>query len=244
MIVFPMAGKSTRFREAGYRKDKFRLPLLGRPMLWWVVRPFARYAVTEEFMFISRRDQGSRDVVESVLEDLGIVNWRLIELDAGTRGQAETVFKGVQGRVSDAVPLTIFNVDTIRRSIRLPANGEHSWFETFEAEGDHWSFAELMPGTRNRVKRTVEKVRVSNLCSTGLYGFPSIEAFCEAYESSVVTGSQTEIYVAPLFNRLIEGGIPVHTVHVSDASQVIPAGTPAEYRSLVANPASLELLLT
>jgi hypothetical protein len=94
--------------------------------------------------------------------------------------------------------------------------------------GDHWSFVRL--GEDGWAVDVVEKKRISNFASIGLYWFAAARLYAGAYDAffadpaNLVRG---ERYVAPLYRHLIlKGGkisisdLPVEDVHV--------LGTPAE----------------
>ena len=50
---------------------------------------------------------------------MGILNYEVVSLNAPTRGQAETVFLGLQ-KVNNKNELTIFNIDTLRSNFKFP----------------------------------------------------------------------------------------------------------------------------
>jgi CTP:molybdopterin cytidylyltransferase MocA len=60
IIVFPMAGRSQRFRNAGYEQPKFMLPLQGATMFEHAVTSFKQYFDTATFLFVTR-DQTHAD---------------------------------------------------------------------------------------------------------------------------------------------------------------------------------------
>lgn len=63
----------------------------------------------------------------------------------------------------------IFNVDTIRPGLRIARRaGSSGTLEVFRAPGEHWSFVEPQAAASPWVRRCTEKVRIGELCSTGL----------------------------------------------------------------------------
>ena len=70
----------------------------------------------------------------------------------------------------------IFNIDTIHLALNPLFDDKYDGIlETFNAEGDHWSFAEM--DDNNLVKKVVEKKRISANCSNGLYYFQDLNLF-------------------------------------------------------------------
>jgi hypothetical protein len=242
MIVIPMAGQSRRFREAGYARPKYELPLQGETLFACCVRSFERYFASERFLFVARVDAGAEDFVARECERLGILDYSIVTLDQPTRGQAETVLHGL--RRAECGPnesLLVFNIDTIRPGYAFPpeALDADGYLEVVRATGEHWSFVRPAASFNRRVAETTEKRRISELCCTGLYYFARAVDFSTACEAALADAGAYlerwgEVYVAPLYNALIDAG--KHIVHAeAPASRVHFAGTPAEYEALVAS---------
>ena len=106
------------------------------------------------------------------------------------------------------------------------------YLEVFVGDGDHWSFIE--PLSNNFVKRTTEKIRISDLCSNGLYYFNSITLFNETFERYKTINYYNELYVAPMYNLLIENNLLVKYV-LLEKNETIFSGTPEEYKDLTKN---------
>ncbi|MET4026626.1 NDP-sugar pyrophosphorylase family protein [Marinobacter sp. MBR-99] len=239
MIVIPMAGLSSRFFEAGYDKPKYMLEAHGRTLFEHSVLSFEQYFSSEHFVFVVRNVFDTPGFVAEGAEALGIKKYDVIVLDQETRGQAETVYLALQQVKSDEEPLTIFNIDTFRPGFTYPDESRRGvgYLEVFRGPGEHWSFAEPTSPDSNLVKKTAEKNRISDLCSTGLYYFRRAEYFMEAFEQYCLTPESEwpkgEIYVAPLYNLLIERGDSVY-YHLISTSEVIFCGTPDEYIEFLA----------
>ena len=98
----------------------------------------------------------------------------------------------------------------------------------FHADGNHWSFARL--DDSGNVVEVREKVRISDNCTLGAYYFSSARLYRELYEEFYSDDSQmekNEKYIAPLYNLMIEKGMPV-TISIVDAAKVHVLGTPEE----------------
>jgi hypothetical protein len=170
----------------------------------------------------------------------------IVELDVPTRGQAETVLLGLRetgcGR-NEA--MLVFNIDTIRPGYVFPttAMGSDGYLEVVRAAGEHWSFVRPAASFERRVAQTTEKRRVSELCCTGLYYFARTADFMDACDSALREAEAYldrwgELYVAPLYNTLIDAGRRI-VYDEAPASRVHFAGTPAEYGALLASRRSL-----
>lgn len=238
MIVLPMAGLSSRFTQAGYDLPKYMLPLHGRSVFAHAIGSFAPYFDSRPFLIIYRPVADTRAFLMRELERLPIRSVMLVELGAETRGQADTVALGLnRAAVSADAPLSIFNIDTFRPRFQFPNIDADGWLEVFRGSGANWSFVRPADRGGNHVAETAEKRPISDLCCTGFYHFARAGDFMRAYAAEAAELS-TELYVAPLYNRLIARGADIryHTIHAADA---VFCGVPAEYEALLADPSRL-----
>lgn len=242
MILIPMAGLSRRFTEAGYDKPKYMLDAHGRTLFDHAVLSFSAYFDSHPFLFVARDVAGTGDFLAERCEALGIADYRIVLLDAPTRGQAETVALGLaEGAIDDAMPITIFNIDTFRPGFRFPdfIDEADGYLETFIGEGANWSFVRPVEEGSDRAAETTEKRPISHFCCTGLYHFARAGDFRAAYEAEsqlAVSELQAgELYVAPIYNRLIAEGDDIRFT-VVPRDEVIFCGVPAEYDAFLAKP--------
>ena len=149
MIVIPMAGRSQRFFDAGYRQPKYRLDLWGRCVFAHAVDSFRDAFDREEFLFLLPAGEAAADVVRGQCAALGVRDYDLVSLPHPTAGQAETVALGLDHLSTPATtPLTIFNIDTFRPGFTFPASplaAMDGWLEVFRGEGANWSYVRPAP---------------------------------------------------------------------------------------------------
>lgn len=238
MIVFPMAGLSSRFSKAGYDRPKYMLEAGGHSLFWHSVHGFSALFATHPFLFIYRDIQGTDAFVRAEVARMNIADARFVALSAPTDGQAETVALGLKGAgLAAHEPVTIFNIDTIRAGFALPKAPEivqsDGWLEVFRGAGANWSFVRPETPGSNRVVEVTEKNPISDLCCTGLYHFERTDAFLEAFEAEKRDGPSqaAEFYVAPLYNRLIGKGADIRFSLIA-AEDVEFSGVPDEYEEL------------
>ena len=235
-IVFPMAGLSSRFFKAGYKVPKYMLDLNGYSVFYHAVNGFSHYFETCKFLFIHRNIDDTRQFIEDECYAMGIKNYQCVQLSEPTDGQAETVYMGLEeAGIQDNERLLIFNIDTFRPGYRVPEtfNLEEidGYLEVFEGEGEHWSF--VLPDSSNRVVRTTEKERISNLCSSGLYYFRRTEDYKTVFRTirSKNDATKNEFYIAPMYNYLIEDNKDIRFFTIN-ANEIVLCGTPEDYQKL------------
>lgn len=234
MFVIPMAGLSSRFFKAGYDKPKYQLMLGDETVFAWSVRSFERYFQSDKFVFIYRDVFETKTFIEHELTKLGIKDYELICLPEETLGQADTVYQGLNQLNVDE-PIYIFNIDSKIVDFKKPEWVEEcaGYLEVFHGEGEHWSFAQTLPDSR-QVIRTTEKERISDLCSDGLYYFESKSLFEQTFEYAKKHNMtvKNEYYIAPLYNILIEQQYVIYCDIIAN-NQILFCGTPDEYHALL-----------
>ena len=236
MIVIPMAGLSSRFFKAGFDVPKYQLKLPNQQTVFeWAVSSFEHYFDSELFVFIVRDVYDTPAFAKTCIEKLGIQHYEIVVLNQETCGQAETVALGLKQlkNLNSDDDCYIFNIDSKRHQFIKPsiASQVDGYLEVFKGEGEHWSFIEL--NEYNQVIRTTEKVRISNLCSDGLYFFNKISTFLMLVENALSEQDfvKGELYIAPLYNRLIQKGDKVG-YDLIEQNQISFCGTPDEYQHI------------
>lgn len=239
MIVIPMAGLSSRFLKAGYSSPKYMLKAHGKTLFHHTVSSFEPFFGNKVFVFIVRDLLNTKEFVEFEAKNLGIKKYHICILPSETRGQAETVYEGIKLlsksiKIDMEDSLTIFNIDTIRRNFHYPENDsiEDGYLEVFDGKGNNWSFVKPANTNSTRVLKTTEKDPISSLCCTGLYYFSKVSDYFKSFESYIKLPrdewEKGELYVAPLYNVLIQQGKKIH-YHEILSSDVIFSGVPEEY---------------
>jgi hypothetical protein len=164
-----------------------------------------------------------------------IENYEIISLDQPTKGQAETVYIGLERlKLCQSTPILIFNIDTFRKNFCLPSEiGNYDgYLEVFKGSGKNWSYILPYDNASTQVKETAEKNEISNFCSTGLYYFSSLKMYNSAFTKSNNDNSLGEKYIAPIYNYLINNGNKIH-YYLIPREDVIFCGTPQEYEHLI-----------
>lgn len=236
-IVIPMAGLSSRFSKAGYTLPKYMLYVKDKSLFNLAVSSFEKYFKSCKFVFIARDVYDTPRFVEEECKLLGITDYQVVVTEP-TRGQAETVFKGVEGaNIPSDESILIFNIDTFRPGFTFPTDIEKwdGYLECFVGDGANWSYAKTVDGTADsKVIETAEKKEISNFCSTGIYHFKHASEFVKAYHENETTpiNGVKELYVAPLYNFLIRDGKEIH-VDIIEREEVLFCGVPQEYEDYI-----------
>lgn len=239
-IVITMAGRGSRFYEAGYKQPKYEILAHGHSLFDWSMLSLREFLDPESLvLFVCLAENRSRDYVLSRAAQLGLRNAKVVEVETVTDGQATSAYL-TRDHWSLDDPLLVYNIDTYVNPRSLsPADirpGSDGWIPCFQAPGSHWSFVSL--GDDGWANRVVEKERISGNASIGLYWFREAGAYARAYEeffsddTNLVKG---ERYIAPLYSHLVKAG---QKVSISDLppADVHVLGTPGELQGFLSKP--------
>ncbi len=228
-IVMPMAGRGSRFAQAGITTPKPLILVRGKPMYAWATEGLP-LSLARRLIFICLREHlADRALQTDIQARYAQYDPVIIALDEVTQGQACTVLMA-RALINNDEPLLIFNADTYCPTTLAAAL--NTWgpqvagaLDVFRASGDKWSFARV--DQQDRVLETAEKRRISDWATTGLYYFRKGADFVRHAEAMIAEGQRAnnEFYVAPLYNRLIASGADIRANRV-DAVWVL--GTPED----------------
>lgn len=230
-IILTMAGAGSRFRTAGYDREKYAIDFRGHSLFEWSLASLIRFR-DAPLVVVTRRFDGVEPFVRDVADRLGFRPPQFVHVDAVTRGQAESAALA-RSLVPADRPALVYNTDTfVQPSAWRPdqIRGD-GWIPCFTAPGDKWSFVEA--DADGRARRVTEKVRISDQCSVGLYWFARFGDLLDALPAPGETDG--EWYIAPLYNRMIAAGRAVY-LHTLPSDAVCVLGTPED---LAAAPAAL-----
>ena len=234
-IVIPMAGRGSRFADAGFTKPKPLIDVRGRPMYVWAVESLP-LALARRVIFVCL-DEHVRDtaLAADIRARYARLSPEIVTLSAVTEGQACTVLHAREWIDNDEA-LIIYNADTycvtdLEARLRGPEQFD-GLLSVFRVPGDKWSFART--DVSGRVVETAEKRRISEWATTGLYHFARGRDFVRHADAMIAAGERErgEFYVAPVYNRLIAAG---GDVRLDVAKQVWVLGTPEDLQHFEAH---------
>lgn len=224
-----MAGLGSRFFENGYKTIKYLLNINGTSIIEQILTNFDNKEKT--LLILNRRNKDFSKINEILLK-LKYKNFDIVEV-GDTDGQLTTVIEGYNKSrfKNENEPIWIWNGDTIRLE-KLPVdlfdkkNDIDAFIEVFNETGSHWSFVDKL-GIVNTV---IEKKRISNYCSSGLYGFRNFNQIISYYDNNKIEKVKGELFVSSVFNNLISEEKHVFAFYTS-REKFLLCGTPSEYEN-------------
>jgi dTDP-glucose pyrophosphorylase len=237
-IVITMAGKGSRFYDAGYKVPKYQIMAHGKSLFEWSMLSLKNFITDDSrLIFVCLAENKSEPFVRNTCDQLGLKNVAIFELDKLTDGQATSAYASHHLWNND-LPLLIYNIDTfvLPRALK-PENirsGSDGWIPCFRVLGSHWSFVRLDDDLW--AAQVAEKNRISDNASIGLYWFSTAQQYLEAYEEFFNTDENLvkgEKYIAPMYAHLINQGLKISISNVA-INDVHVLGTPKELDAFLA----------
>lgn len=208
-IIIPMAGRGSRFADAGYETPKPLIPINGRPMIHWVIENI-RPSQEHKFIFICLADHLQRHPQIEVALRKECPGCEIVLVHEVTEGAACTVLLA-KDLINGDHPLMIANSDQLVElnideylAIGKQQNAD-GLIMTFWSDHPKWSYCRM---SETMVTEVVEKQVISNEATVGIYNFSKGAEFVLAAESMIEKNLRVngEFYVAPAYNQLIEEG--------------------------------------
>jgi beta-phosphoglucomutase-like phosphatase (HAD superfamily)/dTDP-glucose pyrophosphorylase len=204
-IVVPMAGRGSRFSEAGYALPKPMIDVCGKPMIERVLECLPREA---NFVFILPPESlGWDDDLPHLVSGIrpGSVSWRVSGV---TEGAACTVL-GAEWKVGPDERIVVANCDQLVHGIdwdevTTSTYQDDGFVLVFEGSGDKWSYAIESPDRPGYADAFVEKRQVGNLATCGVYSVDRSWKLFAAIKDMVRADDRTngEFYLCPALNYL------------------------------------------
>jgi len=205
-IVLPIAGRGSRFADAGYVDPKPLIPIFGTPMIALVVAN-VRPSRSHRFVFVAQQEHLEGTSLRRVLER-SAPGCAIVSIDHVTEGAACTVLAAKEF-IDNEQPLMLANsdqyVDTDIDAFLATSDDRDvdGLIMTFPADHPKWSY--VRRDSAQNVVEVLEKQVVSNEATVGIYNFRSGRNFVAAAEAMIAQNKRVngEFYVAPVYNELI-----------------------------------------
>ena len=252
-IVIPLAGKGSRFEQAGYSFPKPLIDVNGEAMIMRVVEnlhPTVEWQDIKFHFIVQKEHMEKYDLMNVLKQAANPYEFTITEISGQTEGAACTVLMASQHFNNDD-PLMFANSDQI-----IDSDAMSLWFGyilglaerssdqeqvdgaimLFEANHPKWSYARTAKSNGElRVFEVAEKKMISNAATTGIYWFKKGKDFVEAASEMIRKDIRTnnEFYVCPVYNELILADKVIAGLEI-DPNAMHGIGTPEDLQSYLA----------
>ncbi len=204
-----MAGRGSRFADAGYTDPKPLISVHGKPMIQVVVENLTPKNTPHRFIFICQNqhiaDYGLQQKLPSYAQNVEIIG-----IDGITDGQLSTVLKARHLIDNDAPVMTAnsdqyidFDIDDYLA--HMQAQQLDGLIMTMKANDPKWSYAKTNGAY---VVETAEKKVISDDATVGIFNFARGKDLLWAADQMIADDVRVngEFYTCPCYNYLIAKG--------------------------------------
>lgn len=227
-IVVPMAGRGSRFTEAGYKDPKPLIDIYGHTMIEYVVKNITPKC-EHKFIFICQEDHLERYNLQEKLEDVTNGEYIIIPIKYITEGAACTVLLA-EKYIDNEDGLMIANsdqfVETSIDKYLLGIGDADGLIMTMPASHPKWSYIRYKEDGRVTLVR--EKEVISDQATVGIYNYKRGGNFVK-YAHQMIDKDvrvNNEFYVAPVYNEMIEAGYKIRYYDIGNCMNGL--GTPED----------------
>ncbi len=204
-VLIPMAGRGSRFEDAGYTFPKPLIEVHGVPMIEAVVK---NLNVAASWVFAIQSSHDEKFNLGALLKGL-VPDSTIVRLAEVTGGAAETAISAF-ANLDPAKPLLLANSDQLvdwdiaTDLYRLARMGADGGIWTFRSNHPKWSFAKLSEDSL-WVTEVAEKRPISSDATAGIYYWRRAGDFVRYAQQMIEAGDTTngEFYVCPAYNWAI-----------------------------------------
>ncbi|MCS6896132.1 MAG: sugar phosphate nucleotidyltransferase [Bacteroidia bacterium] len=216
-LIIPMAGEGKRLRPHTFTLPKPLFPLLGKPVLQWLIEEVQRAlpGAVERMAFIVRDLKAEhRHFLEDLAENFGAAAHFCEQVEP--LGTAHAIY---QAREHLAGPCVILFADTIfRASIHVPADADGAlWVKRVE---DPRSYGVVELSSEGFIQRLIEKPEMppSDLAIIGIYYLREAERLLPAIEYLFHHGIQSkgEYQLTDALQWLCSQGVKLRALPVEE----------------------------
>lgn len=208
-IVIPMAGRGSRFEQAGYLLPKPLIDVAGTPMIKVVTD---NLSLKGKYIFLVLKEHYDKYNLSEVLPSITEPNeCEIVIVDRVTEGAACTILLA-KHLINNDDELVIANsdqwvdwssahfIDYMRR------REAHGGICTFYATHPKWSFAKV--NEDGIITEVAEKNPISSTATVGIYYWSKGSLFVNSAELMISKNIRTngEFYACPAYNELIQSG--------------------------------------
>lgn len=209
-IVVPMAGRGSRFAQAGYELPKPLIDILDHPMIEYVVKNITPKC-EHRFIFICQEEHLKKYALADKLQQIA-PGCEIVTVDHVTEGAACTVLLA-EKYINNEDAMMIANsdqfVDTdIDNYIKTIGNAD-GLIMTMPADDPKWSFIKY--DENGFVTMVREKEVISNEATVGIYNYKHGKDFVKFAHQMIDKNIRVnnEFYVAPVYNEMIIDGMKI-----------------------------------
>jgi len=229
IILIPLGGLGTRFKNLGYKLPKPLINVMGKPIICWLLDNLNLENIN--YVIIPYNPEIEKYRFEFVLKkQYPNINFIFIKLINNTRGAAETIYITLEKMKMVDMPILCLDGDNFYiEDIVKNWNGDNCVY-VFKDSSDTEAYSYIQLN-ENKIIDIVEKQKISDLASTGGYGFNSwhkLRDYCKKIIDNNIM-QKDEFYTSTVIREMLKDDNVFIPKYV-DEEKYICLGTPFHVR--------------
>jgi capsule biosynthesis phosphatase len=230
IILIPLGGLGTRFKKLGYSLPKPLINVMGKPIIYWLLDNLN--IKNDDIVLIPYNNEISKYNFEDRLKkDYPQINFLFHKLTQNTDGAAETILIALNTIIIEDSPVLCLDGDNFYTTdIIKQWNGSNCVF-VFEDKSKEEVFSYVKTNTKNEIINIEEKNKISDLASTGGYGFNSwktLKLYCQKIIDNNIK-QKNEYYTSTVIKEMLKNN-EIFFPNIINQKNYICLGTPLHVR--------------
>lgn len=204
IIIIPLGGLGTRFRQAGYNNPKPLVNAMGKPIIYWLLDCLQLDNINQ--IIIPYNNELTKYRFEDKLrKDYPSINFNFVNLVSDTRGAIETILFALNKIDSEDQPVLCLDGDNFYTTdIIGDWSGDNCVFTFYDNSPEEiFSYIKEENG---KITDIAEKRKISDLASCGGYGFESwktLKSYCQKVIKNNIR-QKGEFYTSVVINEMLK----------------------------------------
>lgn len=245
IIVIPLGGLGTRFKNAGYLYPKPLINVMGKQVIFWLLENLNLQGI--EYIYIPYNKELKKYRFEDLLiKSFPHINFKFYCLENNTRGAAETLQVSINylkesfNETEDLSIMCIDNDNFFTTDIVSQWNGNNV-ITTFIDNCDKPIFS-YVEHHDNIISNIIEKTKISNVACCGVYAFKSINKLLESCNYVIDNNimEKDEFYTSVVIKYMLSTG-EVFYNNTIDKKSYHCLGTPLQVQLFCNNFANINV---
>tara|TARA_R110000803_G_scaffold24640_2_gene59230 strand:- start:1455 stop:2810 length:1356 start_codon:yes stop_codon:yes gene_type:complete len=215
-VLIPMAGKGSRFSQAGYTFPKPLIEVRGKPMIQVVIE---NLNLDANYIYVVQKSHREKYNLDTLL-NLLTPGCKIVETEGLTEGAACTALLA-KDYIDNNSPLFFANSDQFVEwdsnefMYKMQETNSDGGIVSFKATHPKWSFAKI--DEKGLVTEVAEKNPISDTATVGYYYWKQGSDFVKYSEQMILNNTRVnnEFYVCPVFNEAIKDNKQIRTFNVN-----------------------------
>ena len=230
IIIIPLGGTGSRFKENGYNKPKALINVFGIPIIFWLLNNLK--VSNEDTIFIPyNKEYINYRFEDFLLKNYPNLNFKFLILNNNTRGAAETLNIALKTLDIKDQPIISLDSDNFYTVDILSLWKLDNSVITFNDTNNKPIYSYVSVNEKNQITKIVEKDKISNNACCGGYAFKSYKELLK-YTQIIIDNnirSKDEFYISTAINEMVKNNIIFNNINISK-DNFICLGTPLQLR--------------